>query len=68
MTRLLSYDDLRGYGIRYSRQHLRRLVKAGKFPKPFQLNPGPTSPLSWTEGQIEKHLEARIAQGAPAAA
>ena len=35
--RLLDRKDLRDRGIKYSRVHLDRLVKAGRFPKPIQL-------------------------------
>ena len=34
---LLSFDDLRLFGIRYSRGHLYRLIKAKKFPQPVRL-------------------------------
>jgi prophage regulatory protein len=34
---LLSFDDLRLFGIRYSRAHLYRLIKAGSFPQPVRL-------------------------------
>jgi len=34
---LLSFDGLRLFGISYSRGHLYRLIKAGKFPRPVKL-------------------------------
>jgi prophage regulatory protein len=48
--RFVSFPDLRArFGIRYSRMHIDRLEKAGKFPKRVQL--GPNS-VVWLEDEI----------------
>jgi predicted DNA-binding transcriptional regulator AlpA len=57
--KILSHADLRAWGIPYSKSHLRRLWEAGKFPRPFQLNPG--GPLCWLDTEIDAHIEARAA-------
>jgi hypothetical protein len=35
--RVLTREDLRAKGLKYSRQHLNRRVNAGTFPAPFKL-------------------------------
>jgi prophage regulatory protein len=45
-------------GIPYSRDHLRRLWKAGKFPKPVDVGPGR---LAWVEEEIDAHVEGIVA-------
>jgi hypothetical protein len=34
---VLTHKDLRSAGVPYSRQHLGRLVRGGRFPPPFNL-------------------------------
>jgi prophage regulatory protein len=55
--RVLGYRDLARKGIPYSRQHINRLVKKGKFPAPFKLNGGHNGPNSWLEHIIDRHIE-----------
>lgn len=62
---ILSYRDLKVRGIRYSKQHLRRLWEAGRFPRPFQLVEN--GQLCWTDEQIDTHVQARIAAAGGAA-
>jgi prophage regulatory protein len=56
--KLLSYQDLRDRGIRYSRVHLWRLEAAGKFPKRVRLSP---ARHAWIEDEIDDHLEQLVA-------
>jgi hypothetical protein len=35
--RVLTQKDLQAKGIKYSRQHLTKLLRKGTFPRPFQL-------------------------------
>jgi prophage regulatory protein len=58
----LNNADLRARGIKFSRQHRDRLIKAGKFPKPVKLGTGATGVNSWLESEIEEYQKARIAQ------
>jgi len=44
------------YGITYSRVHIDRLVKAGKFPAPFKLS---ANRNAWWEADILAFLEER---------
>ena len=46
-------------GIPYCRDHLRRLWKAGKFPKPIDVGPGR---LAWIEAEIDAHIEEMVAK------
>jgi prophage regulatory protein len=56
--KVLTYPDLAGRGIRWSRQHVWRLVKEKKFPPPFKLG---LKTNAWTDVQIDGYLEERIA-------
>jgi prophage regulatory protein len=62
---LLAYDDLRDRGIPYSRPHLWRLVRAGKFPKPLKLSPGGVN--LWHEHEIDELIERRSTERGAAA-
>ena len=68
MARMLSHADLRDRGIRYSKQHIHRLIKRGLFPRPVKLGAGGTN--AWLEREIDQYLEDRItardAQAKPA--
>jgi len=56
--RLLSFPELRTEkGVRYSRQHLHRLVKAGKFPRPIKISGAANGANAWDEDEIDQHLE-----------
>lgn len=58
--RLLSMDELRTVkGIPYSRAHLHRLVKAGKFPAPIKLGENRNA---WIEAEVDQLIEERIAE------
>jgi len=46
-------------GIRYSRQHLHRLILAGKFPKPVKIGDNRNA---WIEAEVDAYIAARIAQ------
>ena len=66
--RLISHEDLRGKGIPYSKPHLWRLEKAGKFPKRVPIGAGR---YGYVESEIDEHVRlliaARNADGAQAA-
>ena len=57
--RFLYPEDLHARGIRYSRQHLHRLIKAGIFPAPVK--PGSGGLNAWIEEEIDAYQRARIA-------
>jgi prophage regulatory protein len=57
MSILLRYNDLASKGVRYSRPHLWRLIKAGRFPKPIK---GLGSENCWLESEIDAHIEACV--------
>lgn len=56
--RMLDLSDLQTKGIKYSRQHLHRLIKAGKFPKPVKLGENRNA---WVETEIDEYLASRVA-------
>jgi prophage regulatory protein len=58
---LITFDQLRDRGVPYSRDHLRRLTKAGKFPAPFQLSVGR---IAWREADVDQWIESRPQCGA----
>ena len=56
--RLLIFEDLKTLkGIPFSRQHIHRLVKTGRFPKPFKASGGPFGVNAWDESVIDDHQE-----------
>jgi prophage regulatory protein len=57
--RLLSYEELKPQkDIPYSRPHLHRLIKAGKFPRPIKLGENRNA---WIESEVDEYIESRIA-------
>ena len=58
--RLLTFTELqRQKGIPYCRDHLRRLVKAGQFPRPIELG---ARRIAWAEEEVDSHLEQLVAK------
>ena len=63
MGRLLIYGELNPLkGIRFSRTHLWRLERAGKFPK--RIHVGDNS-IAWDEDEIDAHLKLKRDQREP---
>ena len=54
--RLVRYGQLTGYGLPWSRTHVRRLVAAGEFPPPIHLG---RNTVAWLEDEILGYLEQR---------
>jgi prophage regulatory protein len=61
-TMLLDYDGLRAKGITFSREHLWRLVRAGRFPAPVKLSGDPLGRNAWDEAEIDQHIADRKAE------
>jgi prophage regulatory protein len=57
--RLIPYESLKAKCITYSKPHLWRLEKAGKFPKRVPIGPGR---YGYVEAEIDAYLEAKIAE------
>jgi prophage regulatory protein len=57
--RLLDRNDLRARGIKYSRPHLDRLMKAGKFPRHIKLGENRNA---WLAHEIDAWIDSRIAE------
>jgi predicted DNA-binding transcriptional regulator AlpA len=61
VTKFLDREGLAELGINFSRDHLRRLVKQNRFPKPFKVSPGDSGKLFWRTEDIEAFVAARQA-------
>jgi predicted DNA-binding transcriptional regulator AlpA len=58
LMRLLVFNELKSKkGIPYTRQHIHRLIKIGRFPKPFKPNGGPFGINAWDETAIDEFQE-----------
>jgi prophage regulatory protein len=58
--KLLSIDELKSVkGIVYSKPHLWRLIRAGKFPKPIRLG---ENRIAFPEHEIDDFLKAKIVE------
>jgi len=64
MGRLLTFDELNEKkGLQWSRSHLWRLERAGKFPRRLQVG---ENAIAWDEEEIDKHIEKmKAARDAP---
>jgi prophage regulatory protein len=63
--RLLTFPQLAKFGISYTRQHIARMERAGRFPKRVQLAPG--GRVCWHQAEIEDWLASRprVESGTP---
>jgi prophage regulatory protein len=58
--KVLTFSELqRIKGIPYCRDHLRRKVNAGEFPKPIELG---DHRIAWIEEEVDAYLEALVAK------
>jgi prophage regulatory protein len=57
--RLLKFKQLIELGISFSREHIRRLEEAGKFPKRIRLSP---QKIAWFEDEILTWVSERDAE------
>jgi len=67
MERFLRFPDLAAFGITFSRMHIDRLEKAGRFPRRVHLG-GNT--VAWLESEVGAWQQSKIAAraGEPEAA
>jgi prophage regulatory protein len=56
--RFLTYADLKDKGVDYSKEHLWRLIKAGRFPKPVK---GLQAANCWPEPEVDEAIAERLA-------
>jgi prophage regulatory protein len=59
VKKLLRYEDLKSFGIPFSRVHIDRLQNAGQFPKKIKLG---TNTAAYLEHEIAAWIEARCAE------
>ena len=58
-NRLIFYEDLRAKGVPYSKIHLWKLEKAGKFPRRVPIG---ANRHAWVESEIDAHIDEKISQ------
>jgi prophage regulatory protein len=58
MKKIVGFNDLTQYGINFSRVHVSRLEKEGKFPKHINLAP---QSIGWLEDEILAWIDERAA-------
>lgn len=56
--KLLDRNGLKEKGVRYSKFHLWRLEKEGRFPKAIKIGGGRKA---WIESEVDDYIRARIA-------
>lgn len=57
MNRLLSFKELKEFGIPYSKSHLYFLMNKDQFPKPLKLS---TNTVAWIKEDIQNWIENKI--------
>ena len=57
MSQLLSYKDLKTFGVRYSKSHLYYLMSNNKFPRPAKLS---ANTVAWIREDIENWINEKI--------
>jgi prophage regulatory protein len=60
--KMLPLRDLRDRGIPFTRQHIHRLVRLGKFPKPIKLGTGTNGRNVWSSDEVDTFLKNCIAK------
>jgi predicted DNA-binding transcriptional regulator AlpA len=60
--KLLSWDDLHALGIRYHRNHLHKLIAAGRFPAPVKLGEGRTGSVAFVADEVQQWIEDRVSK------
>jgi prophage regulatory protein len=56
---LLDRNGLREKGIKFTKQHIDRLIRQGKFPRPIKVG---LNTNAWLEPEIDRYIADRIAQ------
>jgi prophage regulatory protein len=59
IVRVLDHAALKAKGVNYSKAHLARLERAGKFPRHFNIGENRTV---WLESEVDDWLAARVAE------
>lgn len=62
--RLVTFDELKAFGVPFTRQHLARLEKVNKFPRRIQLTPGKWGRVVWDFPAVEAWLASRVTEAA----
>jgi prophage regulatory protein len=59
IVRLIPYEGLKAKGVPYSKCHLWRLEKAGKFPRRVPIGSGR---YAYVESEIDEHIARLVSQ------
>ena len=62
---LIRYEDLAEKGIHFSRMHLRRLMKANRFPRHVDIS---ANRIGWYEHEIDEWIRSLADRRQPSAA
>jgi predicted DNA-binding transcriptional regulator AlpA len=60
MTKILYKSDLPGKGIRLAPRYISKLVRMGKFPRPFSIAGGRRK--AFVEAEIDQYIADKIAE------
>jgi predicted DNA-binding transcriptional regulator AlpA len=63
--RLLSFAELPEHGITYSRRHLKRMEREGRFPPHVTIGEGVGARIGWVESLIDEYVSLIIAGERP---
>lgn len=58
LSKLLSFNELKTLGVKYSKSHLYYLMSRGLFPKPLNLS---ANTVAWIREDIENWVNEKIA-------
>lgn len=61
MRKLVRYRELPSYGVTFSRAHLTRLIREGKFPRPVKDASARNGAVAWLESDLIARHEALLA-------
>jgi prophage regulatory protein len=57
MQQLLSYNDLKAFGIPYSKSHLYYLMNRDEFPRPVKLS---ANTVAWDRDDVQMWIDEKI--------
>ena len=56
---LLDRNGLREKGIKFTKQHIDRLIRQGKFPRPIKIG---ANTNAWISSEIDEYVAERVTQ------
>jgi prophage regulatory protein len=59
MRKLIRFEGLKERGIPFSRVHIARLMKEGRFPRKIMIG---ANTVSWDEAEVDQYISDRVAE------